>query len=156
MATYSRILTWRIPWTEEPGYMGYIIHGVGRVRPPTTTCVYVLRPATHQRELIQRLWNDIPTSTQCANVIITTMFPGQSGWLPGLRNICHDHFTWQWAIIYCCCFKADFYYHYIAQHVAHINFSQLLFFHHVDSTLTFEHMLLESKVITPLLFSIKR
>ena len=44
----------------------------------------------------------------------------------------------------------------IAQHEAHINFSQLLFFHHVDSTLTFEHMLLESKVITPLLFSIKR
>ena len=26
MATHSRILAWRIPWTEEPGR--YIVHGV--------------------------------------------------------------------------------------------------------------------------------
>ena len=29
MATHSRILAWRIPWTEEPGRL---VHGVARVR----------------------------------------------------------------------------------------------------------------------------
>ena len=28
MATYSSILAWRIPWTEEPGFS---VHGVARV-----------------------------------------------------------------------------------------------------------------------------
>ena len=27
MATYSSILAWEIPWTEEPGVL-YIVHGV--------------------------------------------------------------------------------------------------------------------------------
>ena len=31
MATYSRILTWRIPWTEEPG-VGYSPQGCRVVR----------------------------------------------------------------------------------------------------------------------------
>ena len=30
MATHSSILTWKIPWTEEPGRL---IHGITRVRP---------------------------------------------------------------------------------------------------------------------------
>ena len=29
MATYSNILAWRIPWTEEPGT--FLAHGVSRV-----------------------------------------------------------------------------------------------------------------------------
>ena len=29
MATHSSILTWSIPWTEEPG--SYTVHGVARV-----------------------------------------------------------------------------------------------------------------------------
>ena len=29
MATYSSILAWRIPWTEEPGR--FPVHGVARV-----------------------------------------------------------------------------------------------------------------------------
>ena len=28
MATYSSILTWEIPWTEEPGGL-HTVHGVG-------------------------------------------------------------------------------------------------------------------------------
>ena len=28
MATYSSILAWKIPWTEEPG----MLHGVARIR----------------------------------------------------------------------------------------------------------------------------
>ena len=30
MATYSNILTWKIPWTEEPGRMQAAIHGVSK------------------------------------------------------------------------------------------------------------------------------
>ena len=30
MATHSRILAWRIPWTEEPG--GLIVHGVTKTQ----------------------------------------------------------------------------------------------------------------------------
>ena len=29
VATYSSILTWRIPWTEEPGGL-YTVHGVAK------------------------------------------------------------------------------------------------------------------------------
>ena len=30
MATYSSILAWKIPWTEEPGYV--TVHGVAKSR----------------------------------------------------------------------------------------------------------------------------
>ena len=30
MATYSNILTWKIPWTEKPGRMQAAIHGVSK------------------------------------------------------------------------------------------------------------------------------
>ena len=35
MATHASILTWKIPWTEEPG--GAIVHGVARVRQDLAT-----------------------------------------------------------------------------------------------------------------------
>ena len=43
-ATYSRILTWRIPWTEEPG--GPTVHGVAKSRTQLSVRVHA---CTHIR-----------------------------------------------------------------------------------------------------------
>ena len=45
MATYSSILAWKIPWTEEPG--GPEVHGVTKSRTRRSTHAHVFRPFIH-------------------------------------------------------------------------------------------------------------
>ena len=61
MATHSRILAWRILWTEEPGRLQ---SGVARVRHDLAT-----KP-TNQTEM-----KDLKQSFLCGSIIIKLFFP---------------------------------------------------------------------------------
>ena len=58
MATHSRILAWRLPWTEEPSRL-HTVHGVTRVghdlvtKPPPPYCV-------------KKLWKILLTVLNCS------------------------------------------------------------------------------------------
>ena len=60
MATHSRILAWRIPWTEEPGGLQYMSkHPCTCIRHKNFTAVTIFKDA------VQWPWWSIFTMTVC-------------------------------------------------------------------------------------------
>ena len=61
MATYSSVLAWRIPWTEDPG--GATIHGVARVghdlaTKPSQTLISTTGASSHLLDIWGKLRHD--------------------------------------------------------------------------------------------------